>query len=209
MDAVIAQHKPRLRTAAPSRTPWSAWTAPQEGPSDHRWHLTTPEQLATASSRIVMVSPQDAWWSLGATVASLARHGHPVLLIEIATGTADHPAAAGPARQPAAFRHQTLRFDLPADALAPHEKALAEWLPVGSGDTVFVPWRHDGPAEHEACARATLAACRTVNARCIEYPVSALDPSHGSHARLRRSVLQCVRLPQAGVGPAACEWTIA
>lgn len=99
---------------------------------------------------------------------------------------------------------------MPAEAVAEHEKALAEWLPVGSGDTVFVPWRHDGPAVNEACARATLAACRTVNARCIEYPVSALDPSHLAHQRLRRSVLQCVRVQQApAAGPLVCEWTIA
>jgi len=96
-----------------------------------------------------------------------------------------------------------------ADTAVQHEKALAEWLPVGSGDTVFVPWRHDGPPEHEACARATLAACRTVNARCIEYPVSALDPANSAHPRLRRSVLQCVRLGHSGVAPAACEWTLA
>jgi LmbE family N-acetylglucosaminyl deacetylase len=209
MDAVIAQHKPRMRIAAPSRTPWSTWTASQEGPSDHRWHLTTPEQLATASSRIVLVSPQDAWWALGATVASLARHGHPVLVVEVNAQSAGGVDARKPMRHPTDFPHQTLTFDMPAGAVPEHEKALAEWLPVGSGDTVFVPWRHDGTAVHEACARATLAACRTVNARCIEFPANALDPSHMAHQRLRRSVLQCVRVQQAAGAPLSCEWTIA
>lgn len=209
MEAVIAQHKPRMRSAAPVSGRWSTGATPQEGPSDHRWHMTTPEQLATASSRIVLVSPGDAWWVLGGTLENLARHGHPVLLIEVDQQPATTLQRVAGTRRTMNFPHQTLRFQLDAESVVLHEKALAEWLPLGSGDTVFVPWRHDGPARHESCARATLAACRTVNARCIEYPVSALDPGQAAHARLRRSVLQCVRLGQIGVAPAACEWTLA
>ena len=208
MEAVIAQHKPRQR-AAPSPSPWSAWATATESPSDHRWHLTTPEQLTTASSRIVLVSPGDAWRVLGGTLESLARRGHPILLVEVDTRSETTLQRVAGVRRTMNFPHQRLQFQLDADTAPQREKGLAEWLPVGSGDTVFVPWRHDGPAENEACARATLAACRTVNARCIEFPVAALQPSQSGHPRLRRSVLRCVRLGQTGVVPAACEWTLA
>ncbi|MCZ2496034.1 hypothetical protein GN316_04625 [Xylophilus sp. Kf1] len=209
MDAVIALHKPHMRLATPGRAASPGRNPGLAEPSDHRSHLTTPEQLATASSRIVVVAPAAEWWAVRGTVESLAHHGHPVLLIEIDTASEAAIPVGRLAPRPVSFPHQTLTFRMPAGDGASHEKALAEWLPVGSGDTVFVPWRHDGVATHESCARATLAACRTVNAKCIEFPSRALDSLQPAHARLRRSVLQCVRLPQAGNRPPACEWTLA
>ncbi|GKT00997.1 PIG-L family deacetylase [Acidovorax sp. SUPP3434] len=202
MDAVIASHKPAARRlrAVPARTPVPAAPQPRLLPA-------TPESLVAPFSRVVVVAPHpdDEVLVLGGTVAQLARRGHEVLVYAVTDGEASHPGShAWPAERLRHVRPQesadalaqlgiaatVVRLGLPDGGLAAEELALAAHLQLAPGDTVFVPWRHDGHPDHEACARAALAAARTVGACCIEYPVWALVPEHAAHARLRHRTLR-------------------
>lgn len=53
---------------------------------------------------------------------------------------------------------------------------IARGIPLGPGDCVFAPWRHDGVQEFEACGRIALAAARNSSATCWQYPVNARRP---------------------------------
>lgn len=209
MDAVIEQNKPRVQVAASSvrqcvSAPWTQMID------------VTPLQLVRSGSRVVVVAPHpdDEVLAIGATLAALAQSGHEILVVAVTDGEGSHPAsvrweretlrACRPQESRDALERlgisaEMLRLGLPDGAVALHEKRLAEQLPLESSDTVFVTWRHDGHADHEACARAALAACRTVGARCIEYPVWSLVPSHAAHARLKRHRLQQVDVAYAFV----------
>lgn len=207
MDAVIDKHKPRIRVPAPAPTPWTSSTS-------SRFLAATPSQLVAPGDRVVLIAPHpdDEILAMGATIAALALRGHEVLIVAVTDGEGSHPTSsrwtretlrdARPRETHLALRRlglspEILRLGLPDGAVATHEKQLAELLPLGSHDTVFVPWRHDGHADHEACARAALAASRTVGARCIEFPVWSLVPTHEAHERLRHRMLQRVSVPAA------------
>ncbi|QHJ00711.1 PIG-L family deacetylase [Xylophilus rhododendri] len=209
MDAVIAQYKPKMRVAHRPHAPWVSNARPIATP---RSQSTTPEQLVPAGQRVVVLAPHpdDEVLALGATVAALARAGREVLIIAATDGEASHPHSTRwtpetlrtvrPHESELALRRlaispQVLRLGLPDGGLPAHERKLAELLPLGSNDTVFVPWRHDGHPDHEACARAALSACRTVGARCFEFPVWSLVPSHAAHGRLLHRMLQRVEVP--------------
>jgi LmbE family N-acetylglucosaminyl deacetylase len=200
MNAVIERHKPRIPASAIS-------ISGGEPPFTD----TTPEKLVSTGSRVVLVAPHpdDEILALGATLAALSDTGHDILIVAVTDGEGSHPASrrwtpdalrdARPRESRLALRRlaltpEVLRLGLPDGGVANREKELAELLPLGTNDTVFVPWRHDGHADHEACARATLAACRTVGARCVEFPVWALVPGHAAHPRLRHRMLQRVAL---------------
>ena len=218
MDAVIALHKPLLRRPAPH--------APAHGRDavgKARLFLrATPEALATAGSRVVVVvpDPRSLVEALGGTLAALADNGHEICVIAVSGGMADGrpPAPWFPARlhrgHPGGSEHalsaldvaasQVLHLGLPEGQVSAHEKHLAEMLPLRPDDTVFVTWRHDGPADHEACACAALAASRNVGAQCIEFPLWALVPGHPSHARLRGRLLRRI-----APGSRPHEWVMA
>ena len=65
------------------------------------------------------------------------------------------------------------------DTLAPRTGAaferitrhLAAWLTAFDCCTIFVPWRHDPHADHEAAALIGEAAARVTNVRLLAYPV--------------------------------------
>jgi len=206
MDAVIDQYKPRLRVAAPAASPWMS--SPRKADA-----TVTPRRLVAPGQRVVLVAPHpdDEILALGGTLAALALLGHAVLIVAVTDGEHSHPASSRwtpeslrntrPRESELALQRlgvaaEVLRLSLPDGDVVSHEKKLAEALPLGSDDTVFVTWRHDGHADHEACARATLAACRNVGARCIEFPVWSLVPTHAAHARLRHRTLQKISVPQ-------------
>lgn len=204
MNAVIDLHKPRLGLSRQTSS---------VGPSVSRKPIiTTPRNLVAAGSRIVLVAPHpdDEIIAMGATVAALANDGHEVLIVAVTDGEGSHPhstrwtpaalRAARPLETRLALERmgidaRMVRLGLPDGGLPLHEKTLAGRLPIEPNDTVFVTWRHDGHADHEACARASLAACRTAGAACVEFPVWSLVPSHPAHARLRHRTLQEVRVP--------------
>jgi len=209
MDAVIESYKPRTRVHAPAPMPWAAPmpASPSRATAASDTCLTTPDRIVQPGSRVVVVAPHpdDEILAIGATLAALSQRGHAILVVAVTDGEGSHPGSAHwtsdalrsirPRETEAALRQlgvvaDIVRLGLPDGGVARHEKELAQLLPLGSTDTVFVPWRHDGHADHEACARAALAACRTVGARCIEFPVWALVPSHPAHARLAGRVMQ-------------------
>ncbi len=192
-----------------------------QGEAETRLFLrTTPQDLVAPGSRLVVVAPHpdDEILAVGGTVAALAAmagRGHAVQVVAVTDGEGSHPHS--PAWPRERLRHarpqetlqalaslglagaDMLRLGLPDGAVAAHEKELAGMLPLRPDDTVFVTWRHDGHADHEACARAALAAARNVGARCIECPVWALVPGHPAHARLRGRLMQRIALPPAMV----------
>ena len=205
MNAVINLHKSRL--CVPRRV-----TGPATGPMQRTPPVTTPRRLVAPGSRVVLVAPHpdDEIIAMGATIAALARDGHEILIVAVTDGEGSHPQSSrwtedelrrvrpletDLALQRMGIRARVLRLGLPDGGLQQHEKALAGRLPIEPDDTVFVTWRHDGHPDHEACARASLAACRTVGAVCIEFPVWSLVPSHPAHARLQFRTLQEVCVP--------------
>ena len=180
-------------------------------------HLNcVPEDLVSApDGRVVMVAPHpdDEVLALGATMASLACSGHPLAVFAVTDGEASHPASSqwtarrlrderpresAEALSALGISAPVVRMGLPDGAVPRHEEQLAALLSASlhASDTVFVPWRFDGHADHEASARAVLAACRTVGARCIEFPVWALVPGHPAHARLAGLRLRRIGVPQ-------------
>lgn len=170
-----------------------------------------PEALVPGGGRVVLVAPHpdDEVLALGGTLAQLAAAGREVVLYAVTDGDASHPGSATwtpallralrPVETAQALRRlgvsarvERLRF--PDGAIVRHEEALARALDLHDADTVFVPWRHDGHADHEACARAALAAARRQGARCIEFPVWALVPGHPAHAGLPRCRMRRIRV---------------
>lgn len=208
MDAVIDSYKPRIPVPAPASMPWTAAAAPRSPQVSQ----VSPGRLVPVGSRVVVVAPHpdDEILAIGATLATLAQMGHPILMVAVTDGEGSHPGStqwtsdalrtlrpreSEDALQRMGLSPDIVRLGLPDGGVPAHEKRLAQLLPLGSSDIVFVPWRHDGHPDHEACARATLAACRTVRARCIEFPVWALVPSHAAHARLAGRAMQRVITP--------------
>ncbi|MCS4511695.1 PIG-L deacetylase family protein [Xylophilus ampelinus] len=208
MDAVIAMHKPLAARAWDPR--------PDKRPSAPA--LRPALQVAPASlvpvgpygpGRVVLVAPHpdDEVLALGATLAQLCARGHAIHIYAVTDGEGSHPRSAEwtpdrlrserPLETERALarlgiRATVERLGLPDGGVADHEKHLARRLQLRSDDTVFVTWRHDGHADHEACARATLAAARSSGAHCIEFPVWALVPGHAAHQGLRGRRMQQV-----------------
>jgi LmbE family N-acetylglucosaminyl deacetylase len=149
-------------------------------------------------------------------MAHLAAAGVPLTVVAVTDGEASHArsrrvdAAALVARR-AAERDEALRrlgvapaavhrLGLPDGGLARggHERRLADALaailsslspPAGRGPrpSVLVPWRHDGHPDHEATARAALAAAARTGARVGEVmiwaTVAGTVPDDGATAR--------------------------
>ncbi len=207
---MIALHKLLLRHPLRATSP-----ALDHQPGARLFLCTTPDSLVAPGSRVVVVAPHpdDEVLAVGGTVAMLAARGHEVMVVAVTDGEGSHPHST--AWTPERLRHtrpreteqalaclglgattQVLRLHLPDGQVAAHEKELAIRLPLRPDDTVFVTWRHDGHADHEACARATLAAARNAGARCIEFPVWALVPNHAAHPRLHGRLLHRIALPR-------------
>ncbi|MFE8644580.1 PIG-L deacetylase family protein [Sphingomonas sp. NCPPB 2930] len=208
MDAVIAMHKPLAARSRGLRT-----DKRRTAPAIRSALQVTPASLVPVGprgpGRVVLVAPHpdDEVLALGATLAQLSARGHAVHIYAVTDGEGSHPRSAEwtPERLRSerpleteralarlGLRATVERLGLPDGGVADHEKALALRLQLRSDDTVFVTWRHDGHADHEACARATLAAARASGAHCIEFPVWALVPGHAAHQGLQGRRMQQV-----------------
>jgi len=176
--------------------------------------LTGEPLLSHPHSRAVVVAPHpdDEVLALGGTLAGLAQRGHAICIYAVTDGEGSHPQshcwsprrlrAARPLETALALRRLGItgsvrRLGLPDGGVAGHEQQLAQQLVLRPEDTVFVTWRHDGHADHEACARAALDAAAAAGARCIEFPVWALVPGHPAQARLGEHRLRRLALPRA------------
>ena len=208
MDALIAMHKPVATRS------WNSWPDKRRSAGVSRPPVqVTPASLVPVGpqgpGRIVLVAPHpdDEVLALGATLAQLSARGHQIHIYAVTDGEGSHPRSAdwtperlrserpletGRALVQLGIRATVERLRLPDGNVAAHEKALALQLQLRGDDTVFVTWRHDGHADHEACARATLAAARSAGAHCIEFPVWALVPGHSAHKGLQGRRMQQV-----------------
>jgi len=159
------------------------------------WRLpATPlRQLLGAAVRLVVVAPHpdDEVLACGGLMALAAAAGVPVQVIAVTDGEACYPGETWwtPERLVLARRQELAQaltaLGMPGASVrhlgigdgtvAGQEDTLERVLGalLRTGDLVLAPWRHDGHPDHEAAARATLAAASQVGARALEYPVWA------------------------------------
>jgi LmbE family N-acetylglucosaminyl deacetylase len=109
------------------------------------------------------------------------------------------------------------RLGLPDAAVGAHEARLraAFEARIDARTTLVVPWRHDGHPDHEAVARAGLAAARTVGAGCLEVPIWArvrgrsCSPSHvlelGAFRAQKIEAVRSYRSQLVPLGPDAVD----
>lgn len=155
----------------------------------------TCEELVPAQARMVVIAPHpdDEVLGCGGLLQLVARLQRPILLISVTAGGASHPGSARwsehrlsivrPQESAEALRRlglplnelKWLHAGLPDSAVAAHEDALRQLLlaHLRPGDEVFTTWRDDGHCDHEAVARASLAAAAQVGARVHEVPIWA------------------------------------
>ncbi|MEO7940318.1 MAG: PIG-L deacetylase family protein, partial [Burkholderiaceae bacterium] len=160
-----------------------------------RWLADCPSQSLDAwvspSSRLVVVAPHpdDEILICGALVHQHVRRGGSCTVVAVTDGEASHPAT--PQRSAAALgtiRRQerleglrrlglsdphVVRLGVADGAVQKQESELANRLAsmLLETDVVVTTWQLDGHPDHEACGRATTAACDAVGIRCLQAPV--------------------------------------
>lgn len=178
---------PRIHGEGTAESAWEQCNALWQRPS------TTLGQLLGDTVRLVVIAPHpdDEVLACGGLMAMAAAAGVTVQVIAVTDGEACYPGEAWwtPERLVSA-RRQELEQALAALGAAGtgvrhlgigdgkvgvHEHELERVLRalLRAGDLVLVPWRHDGHPDHEATARAALAAAAQAGARALEYPVWA------------------------------------
>lgn len=153
------------------------------------------EELVPAHARAVIIAPHpdDEVLGCGGLLQLLARLQRPILLVSVTAGGASHPGSARwserrlsiirPQESAEALRRLGVPFTelkwlhagLPDTAVAAHEESLQQFLlsHLRPGDQIFTTWRDDGHCDHEAVARASLAAAAQVGATVREIPIWA------------------------------------
>lgn len=229
-------------------TPESEWLG---WPALHALPRISLDVLLPPGSRAVVVAPHpdDEVLSVGGLLAELATRAHAVCVVAVTDGDASHPGSGlwSPSALAGVRRGETQtalgRLGVPADALI--RLAIADGGVEAAGDdlahrlaacltpndVVFSTWRLDGHPDHEATARACMAAVAEVGARLVEVPVWAwhwarpadprwpwdqarrLDLSSQAQARKRRAV-QAFRSqlepdPSTGAAPILRNSTVA
>jgi LmbE family N-acetylglucosaminyl deacetylase len=197
-------------------------------------------ELAPPSARVVIVAPHpdDEILACGGLLQLLDTR--PALLVAVTDGDASHPgSSAWPPERLRAERPQetlaalaclgiaqpqVLRLAIPDGGVTAAEarltKRLAELL--SPNDVVITTWRYDGHPDHEATARACLAAAAQCGAHTLEVPVwgwhwsapqdGAMPLAHARKLALpdtvlarKRAAMACFRsqlLPDASRGAA-------
>ncbi|MCD2517102.1 PIG-L family deacetylase [Massilia sp. G4R7] len=167
--------------------------------------------LAPPGARLVVVAPHpdDEILACGGLLQLLA--DRPSLLVAVTDGEASHPGslewpverlrAMRPGETEAALAclgvaPSVLRLGIPDGGVTAREAELADRLAqlLAPSDVVLTTWRYDGHPDHEATARACLAAARACGARTLEAPVwgwhwSAPDDGAMPLAHARRLAL--------------------
>lgn len=182
------------------------------------------DQLVPSGARLVVVAPHpdDEILACGGLLQLLAPG--PSLLVAVTDGEASHPEsrdwprerlrATRPRETEAALAclgvtAELVRLGIADGGVAASEAALAERLAalLGPNDVVLTTWRHDGHPDHEASARACLAAASACGARTLEAPVwgwhwsapgdGAMPLAHARKLALPESVLARKRAAMA------------
>lgn len=231
MAAVTAEHADRrIAGAGTSAAAWLGDAALAAVPAVDLAGLVP----AGARAVLVAPHPDDevlAWGGLLQLLA--ARGGPPGLLVAVTDGEASHPHSARWPRERlraerpretsralsvlgggdvhmarlALTRLGLARLGHADGGVTAAQGILTEQLGamLAPGDVVFTTWRHDGHPDHEACARACLAAAARRGASVIETPVWGWhwnSPEHNSMPLARARTL-ALSAPQLALKRAA------
>lgn len=165
----------------------------------------SPQDVFGAARRLVLVSPHpdDEVLGCGGLLHDAGRRALPVLIVAVTDGEACYPGhpvwtqerlrAARRVELAAALAELRMpdltlaELHLPDSQVAATHQRLVDALTalLRPGDLLLVTWRRDGHGDHEACARATLAAAQKHDLAVTEFPIWAwhwLDPLHGPPA---------------------------
>jgi len=213
------------------------------------WHQDTALAAVTSASaeglvphgaRLVVVAPHpdDEILACGGLLQMLSARAQPPVLVAVTDGEASHPGSTDwPVEKLRATRPQeTLaalaclgiaapdlqRIGIADGGVTAAEAMLAQRLAqlFQPEDVVITTWRYDGHPDHEATARACMAAAAQCGARVLEVPIWGWHwsaPSDGAmplaHARKlllpeaaqarKRAAMACFRsqvLPDASRG---------
>ena len=153
--------------------------------------LITLEAMVPPGRRLVVVAPHpdDEILACGALLHLIAQRGDAPLIVAVTDGEASHPGSPDwpPERLRQVRANETVaalgclgidpphlvRLGIPDGGVSGAEPALAQRLAqlFAPGDIVITTWRHDGHPDHEACARACMAAAQDSGARLLQAPV--------------------------------------
>lgn len=153
--------------------------------------LCTLEAMVPPGRRVVVVAPHpdDEILACGALLHLLAQRGETPLIVAATDGEASHPGSRDwpPERLRQVRANETVaalaclgidapnlvRLGIPDGGVSGAEHDLARRLArlFAPGDIVITTWRHDGHPDHEACARACMAAALDTGARLLQAPV--------------------------------------
>jgi LmbE family N-acetylglucosaminyl deacetylase len=173
-------------------TPWAAWQGSQRLAAVPAISLET---LVPPGHRVVVVAPHpdDEVIACGGLLAAMADRPQDLVLVSVTDGEGSHPGSQDwPPDRLRQVREQesasalielglvpaTLewhRLQAPDSNVGDDEAMLAARLRalLRPQDLVFTTWRFDGHCDHEAVARACLAAAAEAGAQVREIPVWA------------------------------------
>lgn len=138
---------------------------------------------------IVAPHPDDETLGAGGMMSALLRHGCPVAVIAVTDGESSHlpgdwwtperlrstrPAESARALFRLGWQRPIVhRLQVPDGAVAAHEDSLARQLTtlLRADDRVLTTWLHDGHPDHEATARAVVAAAAQVGCAVAQFPI--------------------------------------
>lgn len=165
------------------------------------------------ASRIVIVAPHpdDEVLGPGGLLATASDRGAEIVLVAVTDGggcfgldwrgaaevsaleerrTRETERALSELLDPSAPVPRVVRLGLPDQRVSAHEVDVRQALEgvLAAGDACLFPHREDGHADHEATARAALAACAATGATPVEYAIwlgAFTEPAdaRGAHAR--------------------------
>ena len=183
MDAIVAAR--RIAGTGTLAAAWRLDAATAAVPA------ITIDQLVPPGHRAVLVAPHpdDEILACGGLLQQLAGRGEAPLLIAVTDGEGSHPDSAlwpvprlrqaRPRESEAALQTlgsmhaKVLRLGFADGGVQAAQTALERRLAalLTPTDVVITTWRYDGHPDHEATARACMAAARMAGARLLEVPV--------------------------------------
>lgn len=195
--------KPNLINSQLIGTPLQAWNQSRQL-SDVQ--PITIDELVPVGGRAVIVAPHpdDEVLGCGGLLQLLAQHSIPVLLVSVTAGTGSNMGShywtpqrlsiARPLESAQALRrlgmdqsqYKWLHAGYPDTQVSLFENELKQFLLsyLLPDDVLFTTWRADGHTDHEATARACLAASEQANVPLREVPIWAWHWADPEDARI-------------------------
>jgi LmbE family N-acetylglucosaminyl deacetylase len=185
--------------------------------------------------RVVIAAPHpdDEVLGCAGVMSWLDRQGYAVEIVAVTDGDASHAESRRVSRAALVHRRQrerasalaslglahvpVHRLGFPDAGIASTEPELTEALAsrLDSLTTLLVPWRHDGHPDHEAVARAGIAAATACGADYLEVPIWArvrgrrCNPSYvlvlGAGQPGKRRAAETYRSQVIALGPDPCD----